>query len=109
MAKASSLGVSFHQGELYGWFNITQNLIAAMLGALLTVSGFASWWTRRPVGSLGVPASPNYKLGSGLIVLIIGLSMLFPLMGASLVLAITLDWLIFKRLGWFRSSAGSTA
>ncbi|PWQ99237.1 PepSY-associated TM helix domain-containing protein [Leucothrix arctica] len=107
MAKASSLGVSFHQGELYGWLNLAQNSLAACLGVILAVSGFAAWWTRRPVGSLGVPAAPqrNIKLGTGITALIVFLAIFLPLMGVSLVVAMLLDWLIFKRLNWFRSKA----
>lgn len=105
LAQAVSLGISFHQGELYGWANIVQNTLAAVLGVLLSVSGFVAWWMRRPAGSLGVPKAPEAALGSGMILLVIGLSIFLPLVGASLILALALDWLIFRRLGWFRSSA----
>lgn len=111
MAKASSLGVSFHQGELYGWMNVAQNLIAACLAALLAVSGFVTWWIRRPAGSLGVPTTPsrNIKLGLGMSALIVFLCCFLPLMGASLLVALLLDWLIFKRLNWFRAKANVAA
>ena len=69
---------------------------------MLSVSGFVAWWMRRPAGSLGVPAAPDASLGTGMILLIIGLSILFPLVGASLIVALILDWLIFRRLGWFQ-------
>lgn len=103
VAKAVSLGISFHQGELYGRVNRIQNTVGALLGILLAVSGFVAWWMRRPKGSLGVPAAPEGSLGTGMIILVIGLALLFPLMGASLVVALVLDWLLFKRLGWFRA------
>ncbi|MEM9344454.1 MAG: PepSY domain-containing protein [Pseudomonadota bacterium] len=105
LAKAVSLGISFHQGELYGWLNIAQNTLAAVLAVILSVSGFVAWWMRRPKGSLGVPAAPEASLGMGMIVLVIGLAILFPLMGASLIVALVLDWLIFRRLGWFQPTA----
>lgn len=104
VAKAVSYGISFHQGELYGVVNLIQNVIAALLGVVLSVSGFVAWWMRRPKGSLGVPAAPDAALSSGMIALIIGLAILFPLMGATLILALLLDWLIFSRLGWFRAA-----
>ncbi|MEO0915143.1 MAG: PepSY domain-containing protein, partial [Pseudomonadota bacterium] len=80
VAQAVSLGISFHQGELYGWLNVVQNTIAALLGVTLAVSGFVAWWMRRPAGSLGVPAAPEAALGTGMIVLVIALAILFPLM-----------------------------
>ncbi len=102
VARVVSQGISFHQGELYGWLNLAQNTLAALLALVLSVSGFVAWWMRRPAGSLGVPAAPEASLGTGMIVLVIGLSILLPLVGASLILALVLDWLIFRKLGWFQ-------
>jgi len=103
VAKAVSVGISFHQGELYGWANLAQNVLASLLGIVIAVSGFAAWWIRRPSGSLGVPRAPLRSLSHGMVVLIIALSLFLPLMGASILVAITLDWLLFKKLGWFQS------
>ena len=103
LAQGVSLGISFHQGELYGWANLAQNTLAALLGVVLSVSGFVAWWMRKPAGKLGVPAAPDAALGTGMIILIITLMILLPLMGISLIAALALDWLIFKRLGWFRA------
>ncbi|MGD1885691.1 MAG: PepSY-associated TM helix domain-containing protein [Cohaesibacteraceae bacterium] len=103
VARTVSLGISFHQGELYGWLNLAQNTLAAVLAMVLSISGFVAWWMRRPAGSLGVPDAPDRALGWGLVLLIIGLAILFPLMGVSLVVAVFLDWLIFRHLGWFRA------
>ena len=107
LAKVVSQGISFHQGELYGWLNLAQNTLAAILAVVLSVSGFVAWWMRRPAGSLGVPAAPEASLGTGMIVLVIGLSILLPLVGASLIAALILDWWIFRRLGWFQSHYGN--
>lgn len=107
LARIVSQGISFHQGELYGWLNLAQNTIAAVLALVLSVSGFVAWWMRRPTGSLGVPAAPEASLGTGMIVLVIGLSILLPLVGASLIVALVLDWLIFRRLGWFQGRSAT--
>ncbi len=109
VAKTVSLGISLHQGELFGPLNLAVNTLAAVLGVMLSVSGFVAWWMRRPAGSLGVPAAPEASLGTGMIVLIIGLGLILPLMGASLVLALALDWLIFRRLGWFAARGATPA
>ncbi|GIT90570.1 sulfite reductase [Jannaschia pagri] len=102
VAKAVSWGISFHRGEAYGWLNLAQKTLAAALSVMLAVSGFVAWWMRRPAGSLGVPAAPEARLGWPMAALTLGLMVLFPLMGASLLLALALDWLLFKRLGWFQ-------
>ncbi len=103
VAKTVSYGISFHQGELYGWLNLTQNTIAAVLAFVLSLTGFVAWWKRRPSGSLGVPNAPKAALSPAMIILVIALSLLFPLVGASLIAALILDWLIFRHFGWFRS------
>lgn len=104
VAKAVSWGISFHQGEAYGGLNLAQNTLAAVLGVVLSLSGFVAWWMRRPKGSLGVPEAPEARLGNGMILVAIALMIFLPLMGASLILALILDRLIFERLGWFRAS-----
>ena len=103
VARTVSKGISFHQGELYGWLNLAQNTLAAFLVLVLSVSGFVAWWKRKPEGKLGVPAAPEAALGIGMIGLIVFLSVLFPLVGASLIVALILDWALFRRVGWFRS------
>ncbi len=102
LARALSYGISFHQGELYGRLNVIQNTIAALLAFALAITGFVTWWKRRPAGKLGVPVAPKASLSIGLIALILVLAFLLPLMGLSLLVALVLDQLIFKRLGWFR-------
>ncbi|MEM7720272.1 MAG: PepSY domain-containing protein [Pseudomonadota bacterium] len=108
VAKTVSYGISFHQGELYGWLNVAQNTLAAFLAFALSVTGFIAWWKRRPAGELGVPVAPEASLSKTMIILIVGLAILFPLMGASLMFALVLDWLIFRRLGWFQGSPHKT-
>ncbi|SMX32590.1 PepSY domain-containing protein [Actibacterium lipolyticum] len=101
VAKAVSLGISLHQGELFGRLNLALNTMAAALGVILSISGCVAWWMRRPVGSLGVPQAPEAVLGRGMVILIVVLAVFLPLIGASLALALALDWLLFHRLGWF--------
>ena len=103
VARTISKGISFHQGELYGWLNLAQNTFAAILVLVLSVSGFVAWWKRKPEGKLGVPAAPDAALELGMMALVVVLSLLFPLVGASLIVALILDWALFRRIGWFRT------
>lgn len=43
VAKAVSYGISFHQGEHYGWMNVAQNTVAALLALILSATGFVVW------------------------------------------------------------------
>lgn len=104
ISKAVSYGISLHQGELFGLPNLLLNTLAAGLGFLLALSGFIAWWKRRPAGELGVPRAPDARLGWGHGVAILLMIVLLPLMGASLLIALMLDWLLFKRLGWFKGA-----
>ena len=103
LAAAVSLGIAYHQGELYGWVNKLQNLFAAGLGLKLAISGFVAWWKRRPTGSLGVPpATLSKSIGKGLAILIVVFAIFLPLVGSSLVIVLLLDRFLFKKLDWFQ-------
>lgn len=108
IAAGVSLGIAFHQGELYGWLNKAQNLLAATLGFTLAVSGFVAWWKRRPKGGVGVPPAPADKsVGIGMLVVIVFLGFFLPLMGLSLLVVLVLDKLVFQRFGWLQAPEGS--
>ena len=109
VAQAKSLGISFHQGELYGWANVAQNTVAAVLGVVLSVSGFVAWWMRRPRGSLGVPAAPDAQVSWPVAAVIVTMMILLPLVGASLIAVLALDWFVFRKLGWFRGASAPHA
>ncbi|MEN0087281.1 MAG: hypothetical protein AAF737_02485 [Pseudomonadota bacterium] len=103
-------GIAFHQGHLYGTLNLVQNLITAVAGLVLSISGFLAWWLRRPAGELGVPmVRETFQASWGLAALIVGLGILFPLMGASLLLVLLIDWLLLSRMGWFQCKAATAA
>ena len=103
IAAAVSLGIAFHQGELYGWVNKLQNLFAAGLGLTLAITGFVAWWKRRPTGSIGVPrTTKSISVGKGVVILIGLLAIFLPLMGLSLIVVLLLDRLLFRKMGWFQ-------
>jgi len=62
------------------------------------VSAGVMWWKRRPKGSLGVPPLPQEKgvLRGLLVMLAIG-GVIFPLVGASLLVMLMLDLIIQSR------------
>ena len=56
------------------------------------------WWRRRPEGSLGIPAPrvPEFRIGTGLMIGIVALALLFPVLGASVLILALTTWLFRK-------------
>lgn len=62
------------------------------------------WWKRRPKGSLGVPPMPqNKRTLYGLAAILAIGGIIFPLVGASLVVMLVLD-LVVQRVGRRRAA-----
>lgn len=101
LSQIVTVGISLHQGELFGWANfIIAGLTAIGIG-LLSISGFIMWWKRRPenVGKLGAPAMPKgVAIPRGITIITIALAIFFPLVGASLIVLWLLEQLILKRI-----------
>ncbi|MFK3776748.1 PepSY-associated TM helix domain-containing protein [Agrobacterium sp. NPDC089420] len=98
LGKALEWGINVHLGQQYGLAN-QMVLLAACIGiVLLAVSAGVMWWKRRPKGSLGVPPLPQEKrvLHGLLAMLAIG-GIIFPLVGASLLVMLALDLIVQAR------------
>jgi uncharacterized iron-regulated membrane protein len=98
ISKAVSYGTSLHMGRYFGVAN--QILCATIsLGlAMMAVTGCVMWWKRRPQRSLGAPsreraAPPMRGWKTGLIML----GIVFPLMGATLIVVWLGDRVLFGR------------
>ena len=66
---------------------------------LLSVSSLIMWWRRRPDGMLGAPkrnALPQFRYW--LVALIVTMTLLLPLFGASLVLILLVERLVLRRM-----------
>lgn len=97
-AQVIEWGVATHQGRQYGALNRWIMLAGCVAIWILALSGLAMWWVRRPKGRIGRPPRPvgrsRYVL---LAVVVTPLALLFPLVGASLILGLAID-LILQRL-----------
>jgi uncharacterized iron-regulated membrane protein len=99
LAKAISIGIALHEGHYFGLANQLLDLVICLGLIGIAVTGVMMWWKRKPSGTLSAPSLPkNFKLMKGAVVLIIVLGIVFPLVGASLLAALTLDWLVIKRM-----------
>lgn len=97
--RALEWGINVHLGQEYGRAN--QLLLAfACLGiVVLSVSAGVMWWKRRPARSLGVPPMPrDPRVFRGLLALLAIGGVIFPLVGASLIVMLAID-IGVRRLG----------
>ncbi|TKJ68689.1 peptidase [Pseudomonas sp. CFBP13508] len=107
VARATEIGVMLHEGKMFGTFNQIVVLLICLMILLSAVSGVVIWWKRRPEGKFGVPPLrhdlPKWKTG---VAIMLVLAVVFPLVGASLVVVWLLDRLLLSRVG--RSARAST-
>ncbi|MCP1441893.1 putative iron-regulated membrane protein [Pseudomonas sp. GGS8] len=100
VARATEVGVMLHEGKMFGPFNQIIVLLICLMILLSAVSGVVIWWKRRPQGKFGVPPLrhdlPKWKTA---MVIMFALAVMFPLVGASLVVVWLLDWGLLSRLG----------
>jgi uncharacterized iron-regulated membrane protein len=84
-------------------------LLICLMILLSAMSGVVIWWKRRPQGGLGVPPLrhdlPKWKTAMAIM---FGLALVFPLVGASLILVWALDRLVLARFFKVRASASDS-
>ncbi|HET9863716.1 MAG TPA: PepSY domain-containing protein [Steroidobacteraceae bacterium] len=94
--RVIGIGISAHEGQLFGLANQLLGLLAALGLITLCVSAVVLWWRKKPQGELGVPAPrvAGFRLERGLATLILALALLLPVFGASLLVVAAADrWL----------------
>ncbi len=80
------VAMRLHQGQ-YGTITWWAVLIITSLFTLSTAAGLAAYLYRKPVGQWGTIRVPKrFTLGKGVLVLMLGLAVLFPLFGGSVLL-----------------------
>jgi uncharacterized iron-regulated membrane protein len=85
--RVIGVGIAAHEGQLFGITNQLLGLATALGLITICVSAVVMWWRRRPGGALGVPAArvEGFTIRAPLMVLIVGLAILLPMLGASLL------------------------
>lgn len=97
--KWLEFGINVHMGQQFGLANQLFLLVACVGIVLLALSAGVMWWKRRPARSLGVPPMPaDPKVFRGLIVLLAVGGIIFPLIGASLLVMLAIDLLVIRGL-----------
>ncbi len=97
-AKAVELGVQLHMGRYFGRANQIVMLLPCIGIVVLSLSGAWMWWRRRPRGRLGAPPAPAPARLRTVAAIALGCGLLFPLLGASLLLVYALDRLLIARV-----------
>jgi uncharacterized iron-regulated membrane protein len=98
--KAMAVGIAFHEGDM-GLWNVALNTLFCLSVIFMSVSGIVMWWKRRPpsAGRLVAPVTadkmPLWKTGA---IIMLALSLLFPLSGAVLIAVILLDLFVFRHV-----------
>lgn len=92
-------GINVHLGQEFGLINQLFLLAVCIAIIVMCVAAGVMWWKRRPSGAMGVPPLPTDKrVFRGLIAILAIGGVLFPLVGASLIVMLIIDWLIVRPL-----------
>ncbi|MCM3412733.1 PepSY-associated TM helix domain-containing protein [Metabacillus litoralis] len=98
VGKMVALGVTLHKGTQFGFLNQLLSLFICLGIILVVASGFYLWLKRKPKKEMGAPKSQRMFKMRPFFVLIIGLSILFPLVGLSIIAVWIIDLLIIQRI-----------
>lgn len=101
-AKSMAVGIAFHMGDT-GLWNAVLNIVFCLAIILMSLTGIAMWWMRRPggAGRLAPPPKPrDMPLWKGAVLIALCLSLVFPLVGLSLAGVLAVDLLLLSRVNW---------
>jgi uncharacterized iron-regulated membrane protein len=108
------VGIAAHEGQLFGWINQLLGTLTTLGLMLLCVSAAMMWWKRRPGGALGAPPPARVPEGQPryarlFFALVVGLGLLLPLMGLSLLLVLAIERGVLRRVPAARHFLGLQA
>lgn len=93
------IGIAAHEGQLFGWFNQLLGLFTTTCLILMSISGFILWRRRKPAHVLGAPPPmPQNQSGRIVASVILILALLLPLLAISLVVILSMEWMVLRRL-----------
>jgi uncharacterized iron-regulated membrane protein len=109
-AKIIEWGIAVHQGQEYGPLNRYLMLAGCVAIVMMAISAAVMWWKRRPRGKLGVPPVPAAPgAARGVVLIIVGVGVIYPMVGASLIVAALVNLLITALAQGRKSSAWADA
>ncbi|SHL33445.1 PepSY-associated TM helix domain-containing protein [Roseibium suaedae] len=103
--KTMAVSIPLHMG-LAGLWNLILNTLVCLSVQVLCVTGILMWWSRRPSKTalrFFAPQVPeNRPHWRGAMVLMLAVSMAFPLAGLTFLVVLTLDLLILSKVPGLR-------
>lgn len=95
IAKAVEWGVMTHVGRQYGRANQIAGLLVCLTLLATVIAGIYLWWSRRPKGEFAAPPTrAQDRLPLPLMLGLAACAVIFPLIGASLLLVLGIQWLL---------------
>jgi uncharacterized iron-regulated membrane protein len=95
MGQVTQWGVSVHKGREFGLVNQLVLLAACLMLVLVAGTGVVMWWKRRPSGAIGAPPRRDgERLAKRVALIAVLFGVVFPLLGASMLAVLLLDWLL---------------
>ncbi|MHA6799741.1 PepSY-associated TM helix domain-containing protein [Bounagaea algeriensis] len=94
LAQATTLGIAFHQAQLFGLANQVGLTLLALGVIALVLAGCRTWWLRRPAGGLGAPPRAGPLLRTVPLPLLLSfavLMVLLPVLGASFLTYLAIE------------------
>lgn len=97
--RVIGVGIAAHEGQLFGWLNQLLGVFTTVGLSLMCISAFVLWRRRKPLDALGAPpALPDRRTGTVVSGIFVLLALLLPLLAASLLFILLLEWLILRRV-----------
>lgn len=98
IGKVVAWGITLHKGSQFGLINQLVSLFICLGIIFVAISGFYLWWKRKPQKGTGAPAAPALHKAKSFLFLMIGLGILFPLVGLSILAVWLIDWVVIQRI-----------
>jgi uncharacterized iron-regulated membrane protein len=95
-AKAVEWGIATHQGQQYGEANRLLMLAGCLCLLALCVTAPILWWKRRLSGRLRAPPASSPASRRMVAGLMLGIGLLFPLTGLSMLAALAGEWVVIR-------------
>ena len=110
LQRGTELGVQSHMGTEFGLLNRIVLTLACLAVLWSITTGALMWNARRRAGTLGIPRRPvNPRMQRVFGITAVGLAVIYPLWGCTLLLALGVDRFVVRRSAKLRRAFGMDA